>query len=124
MLILTNKPQETIVIGCDTKVPILEINDSQVCIGIDAPKIQKIYQLKSGVSFTYEEMECIDGFLRSHKRGELAAALGLSRSALTQLFKLMKRKLYVATDHAFADRLIDAGYFSSGFRSKIWGEKK
>lgn len=38
MLILTRKPEETIIIGDDIKVTILGVSHNQIRIGIQAPK--------------------------------------------------------------------------------------
>lgn len=38
MLILTRRKGETLVIGDDVKVRVLDVNGNQVRIGIDAPK--------------------------------------------------------------------------------------
>lgn len=38
MLILTRKPDETVVIGNDIRVRVMGVNGNQVRIGIEAPK--------------------------------------------------------------------------------------
>jgi carbon storage regulator len=42
MLVLTRKPNETILIGDDIEVRVLNINKGQVSLGIEAPKNVKI----------------------------------------------------------------------------------
>ena len=42
MLILTRKPQESIIIGNDIKVTVLTVRGSQVQIGIEAPRETKV----------------------------------------------------------------------------------
>ncbi len=44
MLILTRKPGESIYIGDDVKVTIVEIKGHQIRVGIDAPKDRRIYR--------------------------------------------------------------------------------
>ena len=44
MLILSRKTNEKIMIGDDISVSIIEIRGDQVRIGVDAPKIVKVYR--------------------------------------------------------------------------------
>ena len=44
MLILTRKPGESLYIGDDVKVTIIEIKGHQIRVGIDAPKEYRIYR--------------------------------------------------------------------------------
>ena len=81
---------------------------------------KKIYEL-SGITFTYVEMECVDGFLRDKKIPEIAAALRLSTEAVEEHLKQIKKRLNASNDDEFSDRLIDLGCMTSSFRSKIWG---
>lgn len=46
MLVITRKPNETIMIGDDVKVKVLGIKGSQVRIGIDAPKETAVHRLE------------------------------------------------------------------------------
>lgn len=44
MLILTRKPGESVYIGDDVKITIVEIKGHQIRVGIDAPKEKRIYR--------------------------------------------------------------------------------
>lgn len=44
MLVLTRKEQETILIGNDIQVTVMEVKDGQVRLGIKAPKDVTIYR--------------------------------------------------------------------------------
>jgi len=44
MLILTRKPGESVYIGDDVKVTIVEIKGNQIRVGIDAPRELRIYR--------------------------------------------------------------------------------
>ena len=44
MLILTRKPGESITIGDDIKIQVIEIKGKQVRLGIDAPKTYVIHR--------------------------------------------------------------------------------
>jgi carbon storage regulator len=44
MLILTRKPGESLYIGDDIKITIVEIKGNQIRVGIDAPKDKRIYR--------------------------------------------------------------------------------
>ena len=44
MLILTRKPGESLYIGDDIKITIVEIKGHQIRVGIDAPKEYRIYR--------------------------------------------------------------------------------
>ncbi|MBS4025228.1 MAG: carbon storage regulator CsrA [Clostridia bacterium] len=44
MLILTRKELETIILGNDIKITVLEVKDGQVRLGIEAPKEVAIYR--------------------------------------------------------------------------------
>ena len=44
MLILTRKPGESVYIGDDIKVTLMEIKGNQVRVGVDAPRSVKIYR--------------------------------------------------------------------------------
>lgn len=44
MLILTRKPSESITIGDDIKIQVIEIKGKQVRLGIDAPKSYTIHR--------------------------------------------------------------------------------
>ncbi len=53
MLVLTRKNDESIIIGDDIKIKVLEIADGRVKIGIDAPRDLKV--LRSEVLVTINE---------------------------------------------------------------------
>jgi carbon storage regulator len=44
MLILARKEQETVMLGSDIKITVLEVKDGQVRLGIEAPKEVVIYR--------------------------------------------------------------------------------
>lgn len=44
MLILARKEQETIILGNDIKITVMEVKDGQVRLGIEAPKEVAIYR--------------------------------------------------------------------------------
>lgn len=53
MLILTRKPGESIIIGDNIEIKVLEVSDSRVKVGIDAPREVKV--LRKEVISTIEE---------------------------------------------------------------------
>ena len=44
MLVLTRKPGESVYIGNDVKITLMEIKGNQIRIGVDAPQSVKIYR--------------------------------------------------------------------------------
>ena len=76
MLVLTRKKNESIMLGVDIKITILEINDESIKIGIDAPK--ELTVLRSEV---YRKVEM-----------ENTMAVKVGRSDLEQLRQLKKEK--------------------------------
>ena len=46
MLILTRRPDETVMIGDDITITILSFNRAQVRVGIDAPKSIEIHRME------------------------------------------------------------------------------
>ncbi len=71
MLILTRKPGESLYIGDNLKVTIVEIKGNQIRVGIDAPPEYKIYR---------EEI-----FLEIQRQNMEAAKAGTTHEALDQL---------------------------------------
>ncbi len=47
MLVLTRKPNETIVIGDDIKITLLSIDADRVKIGIEAPKSMRVFRYET-----------------------------------------------------------------------------
>ena len=76
MLVLTRKKNESIMLGVDIKITILEINDESIKIGIDAPK--ELTVLRSEV---YRKVEM-----------ENTMAVKVGRSNLELLRQLKKEK--------------------------------
>jgi len=71
MLILTRKPGESLYIGDNLKVTIVEIKGNQIRVGIDAPPEYRIYR---------EEI-----YLQILEENKKAAEAGISGDALEQL---------------------------------------
>ena len=53
MLILTRKSGESITIGDDVKITVVEVKGKQVRIGIDAPRSYMIHREEVSVSYTH-----------------------------------------------------------------------
>ncbi len=77
MLILTRKPGETIRIGSEIKVQVLEVKGNQIRIGIDAPRSIAVHRQE-----IFEQIQ----------RENLDAAKSAPRdlNALTQIWKTKK----------------------------------
>ena len=74
MLALSRKTGESIVIGNDVEISILEIKGDQVKIGINAPKSVPIFRKEI--------------FLQIQEENKNAVAQEQSREAIEELFKL------------------------------------
>lgn len=57
MLILTRKPEESIMIGDDVEVKVLDIHDNKVRIGISAPKDVVVHRREVYQEIRRENME-------------------------------------------------------------------
>ncbi len=60
MLILTRKPGESITIGDDIKIQVIEIKGKQARLGIDAPKNYVIHREEIYVRIQEENKHCLD----------------------------------------------------------------
>ena len=60
MLALTRKPQESIMIGNDIEIKILEIKGDQVKLGIEAPKSVPIYRKEIYIQIEESNKESIE----------------------------------------------------------------
>ena len=60
MLILTRKPGESITIGDDIKIQVIEIKGKQVRLGIDAPKSYVIHREEVYIRIQEENKLCLD----------------------------------------------------------------
>lgn len=54
MLVLTRKPNETIVIGEDIKITLLSIDSDRVKIGIEAPKSMRVFRYETLKKVVFE----------------------------------------------------------------------
>lgn len=60
MLALTRKPQESIIIGNNIEVKILEVNGDQVKLGIEAPKAIPIHRKEIYIQIQKSNKESIE----------------------------------------------------------------
>ncbi len=60
MLALTRKPKESIIIGNEVEVTILEIKGDQVKIGINAPKTIPVYRKEIYVQIQQSNKESVE----------------------------------------------------------------
>ncbi len=60
MLILTRKPGESITIGDDIKIQVIEIKGKQVRLGIDAPKSYVIHREEIYIRIQEENKHYVD----------------------------------------------------------------
>ena len=61
MLILTRKPGESLYIGDDVKVTIVEIKGHQIRVGIEAPKEYRIYREEIYLAILEENRKAAEG---------------------------------------------------------------
>lgn len=61
MLILTRKPSESLYIGDDIKITIVEIKGHQIRVGIDAPKKYRIYREEIYLAIQEENRKAAEG---------------------------------------------------------------
>ncbi len=60
MLILTRKPGESITIGDDIKIQVIEIKGKQVRLGIDAPKSYVIHREEVYIRIQEENKQAVE----------------------------------------------------------------
>ena len=63
MLILTRKPGESLYIGDNIKVTIVEIKGNQIRVGIEAPSDQRIYREEIYLQILDENKKAAQGVL-------------------------------------------------------------
>jgi carbon storage regulator len=61
MLILTRKPGESLYIGDDIKITIVEIKGHQIRVGIDAPRDHRIYREEIYLQILEENKQAAEG---------------------------------------------------------------
>ena len=61
MLILTRKPGESLYIGDDVKVTIVEIKGNQIRVGVDAPSDLRIYREEIYLQILEENKSAAEG---------------------------------------------------------------
>ncbi len=76
MLILTRKPGESLYIGDDVKVCIVEIKGNQIRLGIDAPRDVRIYREEIYLQILEENKQAAEGA----KAPDLGDLEGLSQA--------------------------------------------
>jgi carbon storage regulator len=69
MLILTRKPGESLYIGDDIKITIVEIKGHQIRVGIDAPRDFRIYREEIYLQILEENKQAAEGSLGSELDG-------------------------------------------------------
>lgn len=69
MLILTRKPGESLYIGDDIKITIVEIKGHQIRVGIDAPRDFRIYREEIYLQILEENKQAAEGSLGSELEG-------------------------------------------------------
>lgn len=72
MLILTRKPGESLYIGDDVKVTIVEIKGNQIRVGIDAPSDLRIYREEIYLQILDENKKAAEGVLLDNALDELS----------------------------------------------------
>jgi carbon storage regulator len=72
MLILTRKPGESLYIGDDVKVTIVEIKGNQIRVGIDAPADLRIYREEIYRQILEENKSAAEGVMASSALDELS----------------------------------------------------
>lgn len=73
MLILTRKPGESLYIGDDVKITIVEIKGHQIRVGIDAPKEYRIYREEIYLAILEENRSAAEAARGSAEMEGLAA---------------------------------------------------
>ena len=69
MLILTRKPGESLYIGDDIKITIVEIKGHQIRVGIDAPRDFRIYREEIYLQILEENRQAAEGNFSSDLEG-------------------------------------------------------
>jgi carbon storage regulator len=69
MLILTRKPGESLYIGDDIKITIVEIKGHQIRVGIDAPRDYRIYREEIYLQILEENKQAAEGTSGSELEG-------------------------------------------------------
>jgi carbon storage regulator len=87
MLVLTRRPGQSVYIGGDVKITLVEIKGSQVRIGIDAPSSVRIYR---------EEI-----YLQIQEENKLAASETISSPKEIQIQTIMKMPKKIPGKNAF-----------------------
>ena len=72
MLILTRKPGESLYIGDDIKITIVEIKGHQIRVGIDAPKEFRIYREEIYLAILEENKQAAEGAATGSEMESLA----------------------------------------------------
>jgi len=76
MLILTRKPGESLYIGEDIKVTVVEIKGHQVRVGIDAPRNFRIYREEIFLQIVEENKAAADSGLPASEEREIPPKAG------------------------------------------------
>ena len=81
MLILSRKPNESLMIGDDVEVVILEVKGDQVKLGIKAPKRVSVYRKEIYENIQRENLEAskvtlttLDSLKKLHRGGEISGS--------------------------------------------------
>lgn len=82
MLILTRKPGESLYIGDNVKVTIVEIKGNQIRVGIEAPSELRIYREEIYLQILDENKKAAEGVLDSSLE-QLSGWKGISKSGET-----------------------------------------
>lgn len=75
MLVLTRRPNESIMIGDDVTVTILGVTATGVRIGIDAPRDTRIHRSEIVVAVTNENQDAVSASRSADAESALLAAL-------------------------------------------------
>ncbi len=81
MLILSRKPNESLMIGDDVEVVVLEVKGDQVKLGIKAPKRISVYRKEIYENIQRENLEAskvtlnaLDSLKKLHRGGEIGGS--------------------------------------------------
>ena len=81
MLILSRKPNESLMIGDDVEVVVLEVKGDQVKLGIKAPKKVSVYRKEIYENIQRENLEAskvtlnaLDSLKKLHRGGEIGGS--------------------------------------------------